>query len=84
MTWGKPTVATSLANIDRTISALRVGESHDAFLAPLADVRANPAVDADELAAFVAANSWEARFDAPVSQIVDCLKSRTANHGIRP
>lgn len=81
VSWGKPIVSTSIANIDRSVSALRVADNHETFLASLADALADPAVDAKELAAFVEANSWETRFSGPIDQVVRLSRSRTDDRG---
>ena len=71
LTWGVPVVSTEIHNLDRSTELLKVGASHEQFLAHVADFLANGKPEGDVFRRYIGENNWSARFKAHVDELIE-------------
>ncbi|KAB0662106.1 glycosyltransferase family 4 protein [Burkholderia diffusa] len=75
LSWKVPVVSTEIFNIDRSAGLVRVADSHESFLANISDVLASNVDSSSDMIEYVSRNSWEARFEAHVSELISSMES---------
>lgn len=67
---GVPVVSTEIFNLDRSSNVVRIGRTHEEFLAAVAESLEGGQVEPGVLDAYVKVNNWESRFRSHVDELL--------------